>query len=72
MSAAGPRTCEIGRLYPVSTVYDGHALNITTCLYADRVGFGYAAGRDVVPDIENFIPLTEECLAELEDALAVG
>ncbi|OJZ69697.1 diacylglycerol O-acyltransferase [Mycobacterium paraffinicum] len=62
----------VEEMYPVSTVYDGHALNITTCLYADRVGFGYAAGLDVVPDIEKFIPLTEECLAELEDALEVG
>lgn len=62
----------IEQMYPVSTVYDGHALNITTCLYADRVGFGYAAGRDVVPDIENFIPLTEECLAELEAAVGVA
>jgi hypothetical protein len=30
-----------------------------------RVGFGYAAGADVVPDVR-LIPLTEECLAELE------
>lgn len=62
----------IEEMYPVSTVYDGHGLNITTCSYADRVGFGYAAGRDVVPDIESLIPLTEQCLAELEDALGAG
>ena len=42
----------IEEMYPVSTVYDGQALNVTTCLYADCVGFGYAAGREVVPDIE--------------------
>lgn len=62
----------IAEMYPVSTVYDGHALNITTCLYADRIGFGYAAGRDVVPDLESFISLTEECLAELEAAVGVA
>ncbi|MGD1237567.1 wax ester/triacylglycerol synthase family O-acyltransferase [Mycobacterium seoulense] len=62
----------IEEMYPVSTVYDGHGLNITTCSYADRVGFGYAAGRDVVPDIESLIPLTEQCLTELEDALGAG
>jgi WS/DGAT/MGAT family acyltransferase len=56
----------IEEMYPVSTVYDGQALNATTCSYADRVGFGYAAGADVVPDIDTLIPLTEECLAELE------
>lgn len=61
----------IEEMYPVSTVYDGHGLNVTTCRYADRVGFGYAAGRDVVPDIETLIPLTEQCLAELECAVGV-
>ena len=59
----------IEEMYPVSTVYDGQALNVTTCSYADRVGFGYAAGADAVPDIDTLIPLTEECLAELEAAV---
>ena len=58
-------------MYPVPTVYDGQALNITACSYADRIGFGYAAGRDVVPDIDALIPLTEQCLTELESALGV-
>lgn len=59
----------VEEMYPVSTVYDGLALNVTTCSYADRVGFGYAAGREVVPDIEALIPLTEQCLTELESAV---
>jgi diacylglycerol O-acyltransferase / wax synthase len=59
----------IEEIYPVSTVYDGQALNVTTCSYADRVGFGYAAGREVVPDIDTLIPLTEQCLTELESAV---
>ena len=42
----------IKEMYPVSTVYDGQTLNVTTCSYVDRIGFGYAAGREVVPDIE--------------------
>ena len=61
----------IEEMYPVPTVYDGQALNITACSYADRIGFGYAAGRDVVPDIDALIPLTEQCLTELESALGV-
>jgi hypothetical protein len=61
----------IEEIYPVSTVYDGLALNVTTCSYADRIGFGYAAGPEVVPDIDTLIPLTEQCLAELESAFAV-
>ncbi|MFZ1177559.1 MAG: wax ester/triacylglycerol synthase family O-acyltransferase [Mycobacterium sp.] len=61
----------IEEIYPVSTVYDGQTLNVTTCSYADRVGFGYAAGADAVPDIETLIPLTEQCLTELESAVGV-
>jgi diacylglycerol O-acyltransferase len=61
----------IEEMYPVSTVYDGQALNVTTCSYADRVGFGYAAGAEAVPDIDTLIPLTEQCLTELESAVGV-
>src|SRR5271166_1956205 len=71
----GPRTemywngAHVEEIYPVSTVYEGQALNVTTCSYADRVGFGYVAGAEVVPDIHTLIPLTEACLAELESAV---
>ncbi len=58
-------------MYPVSTVFDGMAFNVTTCSYADRIGFGYVAGADLVPDIETLIPLTEECLTELESIVSV-
>lgn len=61
----------VEEIYPVSTVYDGMALNVTTCSYSDRIGFGYAAGRDAMPDIDALIPLTEHCLAELESAVGV-
>jgi hypothetical protein len=54
----------------VSAIYDGQALNVTTCSYADRIGFGYVAGRDAVPDIDTLIGLTEQSLIELE--LAMG
>jgi diacylglycerol O-acyltransferase len=59
----------LDEIYPVSTVFDGLALNATVCSYADQVAFGYVAGRDAVPDIESFIPLTERSLAELESAV---
>ncbi|WP_322857803.1 wax ester/triacylglycerol synthase family O-acyltransferase [Mycobacterium shigaense] len=61
----------IEEIYPVSTVYDGMALNVTTCSYSDRVGFGYAADRKAVPDIDRLIPLTELSLVELESALGL-
>ncbi|GAB3026331.1 wax ester/triacylglycerol synthase family O-acyltransferase [Mycobacterium bourgelatii] len=56
-------------IYPVSTVFDGQSLNVTTCSYADRIGFGYVAGAEVMPDIQALIPLTEACLTELEYAV---
>jgi diacylglycerol O-acyltransferase / wax synthase len=56
-------------IYPVSAVYDGQALNVTTCSYAGRIGFGYVAGRDAVPDIAALTALTEEALTELESAV---
>lgn len=74
---SGPRSemywngAHVEEIYPVSAVYDGHGLNVTTCSYADRVGFGYVAGADVVPDIEALIPLTERCLSELESAVGI-
>lgn len=61
----------IDEMYPVSTVYDGQTLNITTCSYADRIGIGFVAGADVVGDIDALIPLTELCLTELETAVGV-
>jgi len=48
------------------------ALNVTVCSYADRFGFGYVAGREVLPDIETLVPLTERHLAELETAVGVA
>lgn len=61
----------IDEMYPVSTVYDGQTLNITTCSYADRIGIGFVAGSDVVSDIDALIPLTELGLTELETAVGV-
>jgi len=56
-------------IYPVSAVYDGQALNVTTCSYAGRIGLGYVAGRDAVPDIAPLTALTEKALTELESAV---
>lgn len=71
----GPRNqmyfngARVDEIYPVSVVYDGMALNVTLCSYADRIGVGYVADRAVVADIDDFIPLTETALAELEAAV---
>ena len=62
---------QLEEIYPVSAVYDGQALNVTTCSYAGRIGFGYVAGRDAVPDIAALTALTETALTELESAVGV-
>ncbi len=73
----GPRTqlyyngARVDEIYPVSVAYDGMALNVTLCSYADRIGVGYVADRDVVTDIESLVPLTEKALAELEASVGV-
>lgn len=73
----GPRTdmywngAHVDEIFPVSAVFDGQALNVTTCSYADRICFGYVAGSDVMPDIGSVIPLTERTIAELEAAVGL-
>lgn len=70
----GPRTemywngAHVEQIYPISAVYDGQGLNVTTCSYADRIGFGYVADREILPDIGELVPLTEQALTELERA----
>lgn len=62
----------VDEILPISAVYDGQALNVTTCSYADRIGFGFIAGRDIVPDIAEMVPLTERALTELERAVGIN
>ncbi|MBB3605733.1 WS/DGAT/MGAT family acyltransferase [Mycolicibacterium sp. BK556] len=74
----GPQThsyfngASVDEIYPVSVVYDGMALNVTLCSYADRIGVGYIADREVVADVDDLVPLTETALAELEAAVGVA
>ena len=69
--ASGSRSALVEEIYPISTVYDGMALNVTVCSYADAISIGYVADRDVIPDIETLIPLTAQALSELETAVGV-
>lgn len=63
--------CHVEEIYPVSAVYDGQVVNVTTCSYADRIGVGYVADRDVIADPQRLIALTERALTELEVAVGV-
>jgi len=56
-------------IFPIGTVFDGLALTVTVCSYADRISFGFLAGRDVLPEIDELIDLTEQSLAEVEAAV---
>lgn len=75
---AGPPTemywngAHVEDIYPVSAVYAGQALNVTTCSYADRIGFGYVAGCDALPNIDSLISMTEQSLTELEVAVGLA
>lgn len=62
----------VDEVYPVSVVYDGMALNVTVCSYADQIGVGYVADRDVLPGIDDLVPLTEKAMAELEQAILLS
>ena len=57
-------------IYPVSTVWDGIGFNVTVCSYADEISVGYVADRDLMPDIDRLIALTDQALADLEAALS--
>lgn len=72
---AGPPTemywngAHVEDIYPVSAVYSGQALNVTTCSYADRIDFGYVAGCEALPNIDSLTSMTEQSLTELEAAV---
>ena len=59
-------------IFPVSSTFDGMGLNVTVCGYADRIEVGYVADADMMPDIADLVPLTEQALAELEAAVGIG
>lgn len=62
----------VDEIYPVSSIWDGIALNVTVCSYADRICIGYVADRDVMPDVDALIPMTGQALTDLERALGVA
>lgn len=71
----GPRAemywngAHVDDIFPIGTVFDGLALTVTVCSYADRISFGYLAGDAVLPEIGELIDLTELSLTELEAAI---
>jgi len=62
----------VDEIYPVSSIWDGMALNVTVCSYADQISIGYVADRDVMSDVDTLVPFTERALTDLEDALGLS
>jgi diacylglycerol O-acyltransferase len=58
--------------YPVSIPVEYLALNITITGYQDQLGFGFAACRRSVPQLQRMLDYTDESLGELEQALGHG
>lgn len=52
----------------MSVVVDGHALNITSVSYVDKLAFGLTGWRRSVPHLQRLLVHLEESLAELEVA----
>jgi WS/DGAT/MGAT family acyltransferase len=55
--------------YPVSTIIDGAALNITLYSYLGALCFGLVADRELVPDLWTIMQYIEAEVAELEERL---
>jgi WS/DGAT/MGAT family acyltransferase len=55
--------------YPVSTITDGAALNITLHRYLDHLCFGLVGDRDLIPDLWRIMDLIHAEVAELEKRL---
>lgn len=61
----------VDAIYPVAMIYDGLALTVTVCSYADHLSLTYLAGDDVAADISDLIDRTERSLADLEAAVGL-
>lgn len=56
--------------YPVSTITDGAALNITCHSYLGNLCFGIVADREIVPDLWQLLDYLHDEVTALEKALA--
>ncbi|MDP9100920.1 MAG: wax ester/triacylglycerol synthase family O-acyltransferase [Actinomycetota bacterium] len=59
-------------LYPLGPVLEGPGLNITVVSYRDRVGFGFIACAERLPDLADLAAAVQPALAELLVACAAG
>ncbi|MEM8924468.1 MAG: wax ester/triacylglycerol synthase family O-acyltransferase [Actinomycetota bacterium] len=55
--------------YPVSTIVDGVGLNVTIMSVDGKLGFGYVADRNLIPDLWSLADRTEAAVDELAEAV---
>jgi diacylglycerol O-acyltransferase / wax synthase len=61
---------ELLHIFPVSISTHGIALNITVQSYRDQLDFGFIAGANIIPHVEELCDLVPEEFAALEAAYA--
>jgi hypothetical protein len=59
-------------LYPMGPIFDGMGLNITVLSYLDKVGFGFVACRELIPDLWDIAEAVGPALDELKPQAGVG
>ena len=60
----------LDEIYPVSTAFDGMGLNVTVCSYAGSLEVGYVTDAEMMGDVGELVPLTQQALTDLELALS--
>ena len=53
-------------LYPMGPIFDGMGVNITVLSYMDKVGFGFLACRELIPDLWDIADAVGPALEELK------
>jgi len=61
---------ELLHIYPVSIATHGLALNITVQSYRDQLDFGFIAGANIIPNVQELADMLPEELATLSEAYA--
>jgi diacylglycerol O-acyltransferase / wax synthase len=56
---------EITALYPLGPLTDGMGLNVTLISYLDKLGFGFVADRELVPDLDDLVDDVGAAFGEL-------
>lgn len=62
----------VEHIFPVSAVFAGQGVNVTTCTYSDHVDFGFVAGGAGATEVRRLAALIETSMQGLESALRLS